>query len=99
GIPAGRPTRPGDQSLPGRGRQRVRPCCGLRGHRPAYRARPGRRTVACGTTDIPDEPLSPAAPPAPDASYPGDYPSPAAHGDLDPFAYKPARVSLRDRLF
>src|SRR5690606_39676660 len=49
GIPAGRPTRPGDQSLPGRGRQRVRPCCGLRGHRPAYRARPGRRTVACGT--------------------------------------------------
>lgn len=60
---------------------------------------PDGELLPAGPTDIPDEPLSPAAPPAPDASYPGDYPSPAAHGDLDPFAYKPARVSLRDRLF
>ncbi|HET8598480.1 MAG TPA: RNA polymerase factor sigma-54 [Castellaniella sp.] len=58
----------------------------------------GGELLPAGPADTLDEPSAPDAP-APDAPYPGDYPLPPAHGDLDPFAHKPMRVSLHDRLY
>ncbi|KAB0622597.1 RNA polymerase factor sigma-54 [Castellaniella defragrans] len=57
----------------------------------------GGELLPAGPADTLDEP-APPAPDAPDAPYPGDYPQPAAQGDMDPFAHKPTRRSLRDRL-
>ncbi|WP_368639427.1 RNA polymerase factor sigma-54 [Castellaniella ginsengisoli] len=60
---------------------------------------PGGELLPAGPAGPAEPADTPDEPPPPDAPYPGDYPLPPASGDLDPFAHRPERLSLHDRLF